>query len=87
MTEGMKQIVATAIDSPKVGAAVSAATITTGLSSRIWSFIPQPPADIAACIGGALSVVLIYTHLKKYVLERRLLKLKIKALELENKGR
>ena len=71
----------TAIDSPKVAIGVSSVTMGAGWGSKLLNFIPHTPAEVAACIGGLLSLVLIYTNIQKYILETKNLRLSIKLKE------
>ena len=71
MTNALKQTAQAALDSPKVGAVVSGATMTSGWGSKYLAFIPGTVAEVAACLGGLLSVVLIVKHGWLFVKELR----------------
>lgn len=64
---------------PKIGAIVGATTAGTG----IWTILDWIPTDIgkaATIVGIVLSLVLIYTHLRKGRAEVKKLKLETKIL-------
>lgn len=68
------------IQDVKTAIVVSAGTAATGVSSWL-QWIPNDIGKLATIAGIALSVVLIYSHIKKGVLERKKLELEIRKLE------
>ena len=64
---------------PKIAAAVSLVTTSTGVSTWL-SWIPDDIGKLATLVGIALSVVLIYTHLRKGRAEYQKLQLEIEIL-------
>ena len=68
-----------AISSPKVATGVSATTTGTGIGTLI-DWIPSDIGKLATLVGIALSLVLIYTHLRKGRIEYKKTKLEIEIL-------
>lgn len=71
-----------ATQSVKIAAGTSLVTITT---AKISEWIPTTLADIGIIIGAALSIVLIYTHIRKHFRgkESHIIEMAKKKLELE----
>ena len=67
----------------KTAAATATATTSTGIGT-IFDWIPTDIGKLATLVGIALSTILIYTHLKKYSLEIKLLKEKDKKSQKAN---
>ena len=83
MNEALRQSAASVIDSQKTAYVASAATVSTG----IWSsLIPSTPAEVATCIGGFLSVVLIIKHSLACVGDYRERRQRMKKVALEIKN-
>lgn len=80
----MKNIIQDSIqqisESAKVAAATSATTAGSGMATWL-EWIPSDIGKLATLIGLTLSIVLIYTHLKKYKREEEKHKLEIEILE------
>lgn len=79
----MKNIIQDSIrelaQSAKVAAATSATTAGSGMATWL-EWIPSDIGKLATLIGLSLSVVLIYTHIKKYRREEEKHKLEIEIL-------
>lgn len=65
---------------PKVGTTVAGFTSATGLGTTL-SWIPEDIGKLATVVGIVLSLVLIYTHLRKGRSEYKKVQLEIALLE------
>lgn len=75
------------VQSARVAASVAATTVGTGVAEAM-SLIPSDwLGKVATLIGIVLSLVLIYTHIKRYMMDKRNsdldYELKIKQLKAE----
>jgi hypothetical protein len=66
----------------KAGAAVAATTISTGAGS-FFQWIPSDIGLFAALVGAILSIVLIITHICKFVIAYKEAKIRIAKAEKE----
>lgn len=66
----------------KTAAGVATATTGTGLAAWLEK-IPPDIGKLATLVGIVLSCVLIFTHIKRYVIDKRLKDLQIAKLEAE----
>ena len=73
-----------AAQSAKIAAATSATTAGSGMATWL-EWIPSDIGKLATLIGLTLSIVLIYTHLKKYKREEEKHKLEIEILRKQAK--
>lgn len=74
----MREVVQAVAQSPKSGAAVSAATTGTGLGTFL-DLIPNDIGKLATLVGIVLSVILIYSHL--LTVRKTRIEIAIKELE------
>lgn len=70
----------------KIGAAMAAATTSTGAGSW-FGWIPSDVGLFAALVGAVLSIVLIVTHVGKFVLDYKAAKLKLEIRRREAEHR
>jgi len=68
------------LEDVKTAVAVATGTTATGVSTWL-EYIPDDIGKLATVVGVILSIVLIYSHIKKGRLERRKLELEIRKLE------
>ena len=73
-------------NNPKVASGVSAITTTSGISTYL-DWIPNDIGKLATLVGIALSIVLIFTHLRKGSIEYRKTKLEILILKEKERER
>lgn len=80
MKQQMTQFVKDVAQEPKVAVGVSAATTGSGLG-YLFDWIPSEIGKLATLIGIILSLVLIYTHIRRGLVEYRKGELDIKIAE------
>lgn len=68
------------LENPKVAAVVSAATAWTGFGT-VMDWIPDDIGKLATVVGILLSLVLIYTHLRRGRIEYAKTQLEIEILK------
>ncbi len=68
------------LENTKIAATVATGTTASGLSSLL-EIIPDDIGKLATVVGIALSLVLIYFHIRKGRLEKRKLELEVRELE------
>lgn len=71
------------LENTKVAATVATGTTASGVSSLL-DIIPDDIGKLATLVGIALSMVLIYFHIRKGRLEKKKLELEIRKLERHN---
>lgn len=69
--------------SPKMGASVAASTTAAGISTWV-DLIPDDIGKVATLVGICLSLVYIFTTVRKHRAEFRNIQLRNDALELDN---
>lgn len=72
------------VESTKVATFVSATTTGAGVST-IFEWVPDDIGKLASLVGIILSVVLIYFHIRKIIIDEKVNKINMKMLEAENK--
>ncbi len=75
----VKEVFQGVISNPKIASSVSAATTTTGLGT-ILEWVPNDIGKLATLVGIMLSLVLIYTHLRRGQIEYQKTKLEMTIL-------
>lgn len=80
---GKSEMVGQIIASPKIAGSVGASTAALGASSWL-DLIPDDIGKVATLVGIALSLVYIFTTVRKHRAEFRNLQLQNDSLELEN---
>ena len=50
-----------------MGVIVSGVTMTSGWFGDLIPFLPSTLAEVSACLGGLLSLVIIYIKIAKYI--------------------
>ena len=68
---------------PRLAYPVSAATTATG---TFFDMIPSDIGKLATLVGIALSIVLIYTHLRKGRIEYKKIQLEMELLRMQREG-
>lgn len=61
------------VSSPKAAAAVASLTATTGAATK-FDWIPSDIGNIASLIGAVSTLILITLHVRKHMLEVKLIK-------------
>ena len=79
-----KEVVQALLESPRIATAVSAGTAGSGLSTFL-EWIPNDIGKLATLVGMVLSMVLIFTHLRRSHNEAALMKIKIANLSRQEK--
>lgn len=83
MANELVQSAADVLLAPKSAGVVAAGTMTAGVVER---FKLVPWGDIAAFVGVVLTLVLIFTHIARYMLDRKRALLEIRILRAEVAG-
>lgn len=78
--------VLTLAQSPKTAGTISAATVASGTGTYL-DLIPDDIGKLATLIGIILSIVLIYTHLRKSHLEVKHAKLQMQIMQRREEDR
>lgn len=79
-------VLTSVLQSPKAAAIVSTSTVSSGIAD-ILGIIPDDIGKLATLVGIVLSVVLIYTHLRKGSAEYQKIQLEIDIMRSKDEAR